>query len=190
MLRLRAIILRVVHRQTAASNSASPEIIGQHAFAAGSPTPMCTSPPNKSTHAPSFKVSIGQVSFPDGGQGFFVPGDGFVMTGGTVTGGMGTAGIGTEGIGTAGIGTDGGMGTDGMGTEGMGTTGGSLIGGLTTGGRVMGGFPMIGGRVMGPLGDLEPEPGLTFLGGLLPQEPQARMGEAEEMKSMQMRKRE
>ena len=85
---------------------------------------------------------------------------------------MGTDGIGTTGgMGTEGIGT-----TGGMGTEGIGTTGGILMG--------------MGGRVMGPLGDFEPEPGLVFLGGLPLHEPQPRMGEAEEMKSMQMRKRE
>ena len=227
MLRLRALILRVVQRQTAASNSASPEIIGQHALAAGSPTPMCTSPPNRSTHPPSFRVSIGQVSFPGGGgQGFF-PGDGFLMTGGAVTGGTVTGGMGTGGILIGGLmtggrsigGLTGGRGTGGILIGGLTTggrsiggftggrgTGGILIGGLTMGGRSMGGFTggrgtggiligglTTGGRVMGgtmgPLGDLEPEPGLTFLGGGLPQEPQPKMGAAVERKSMQTRSR-
>lgn len=134
---------------------------------------MCTNPPNRSTHPPNFNVSIGQVSFPEGGHGFLAPGDGFPITGGTgSTGGMGTLGRGTTG----------GMGTEGMGTAGIGTTGGMG----TTGGTLMG----MGGRVMGPLGDFEPEPGFVFLGGLPLHEPQPRMGEAEEMKSMQMRKRE
>lgn len=144
---------------------------------------MCTSPPNKFTHPPNFSVSIGQVSFPDGGQGFF-DGDGFGVTGGNVTGGNVTGGRGGRSTG----GLTGGRSIGGL------TMGGRVIGGLTAGGRSMGGLTMggreMGGRVMGPLGDFEPEPGLVFLGGLEPQEPQPKIGVAVERKSMEMRKRE
>lgn len=69
MLRLRTLSLRVVHKHTAASSSTSPASTGQHSFAAGSPSPMCTSPPRRSTHAPSLRASIGQVSAGGGGGG-------------------------------------------------------------------------------------------------------------------------
>lgn len=63
---------------------------------------MCTSPPNKSTHAPSFSVSIGHVAGAegvgvtgvtgvgvggDGGHGTLPVDGGFPMTGGRKTGG-------------------------------------------------------------------------------------------------------
>eukprot|EP01083_Nonionella_stella_P015388 43054_1 len=49
----------VVHKHSAASNSATPCISGQHWLTTGSPIPKCTKPPNKSTHAPSFNASKG-----------------------------------------------------------------------------------------------------------------------------------
>ena len=104
---------------------------------------------------------------------------GGVSTGGTVTGGTVTGG------------RIGGTVTGGTVTGGLigGTiTGGRVIGGFTIGGRVIGGFT-IGGRVTGgfttgPFGPL----GLCFEGGL-PQEPQPKMGVAEEIKSMEMKRR-
>lgn len=82
MLRLRTLSLRVVHRHTAASSSTSPASTGQHSFATGSPSPMCTSPPRRSTHAPSLRVSIGQV-LAGGGTGTGNGGGGQGLTAGT-----------------------------------------------------------------------------------------------------------
>ncbi|VFQ60570.1 unnamed protein product [Cuscuta campestris] len=61
----------VVQRHIPASTPASPFSAGQHAsFAPPCPIPMCTSPPSKSTHAPSFSASIGHVGcFAGGGHG-------------------------------------------------------------------------------------------------------------------------
>ncbi|GER51606.1 tRNA-splicing ligase RtcB homolog [Striga asiatica] len=78
--------LRVVHKQAAASNSTSPDSIGQHLFTAG---PMWTSPPSRSTHAPNFRVSMGQPPLAGGSLGTVVTGGlGFTVTGGT--GNLGT----------------------------------------------------------------------------------------------------
>ena len=124
-----------MHKQTAASISTSPWSTGQHSFTAGSPSPMCTNPPNRSTQAPSFSVSMGHVSVIGGdGQGF--PEGGFPVTGGSVTGGFPITG---------------GSVTGGTVTGGFPIIGGSVTGGFTMGGRVIGGV-MTGGRVMGPLG--------------------------------------
>lgn len=87
MLRLRSLSLRVVQRHTAASISRRPWSTGQHWFTTGPPTPMCTSPPSRSTHAPSFTVSMGQVACHAGGGGGRTTG-GFTM-GGTVIGPLG-----------------------------------------------------------------------------------------------------
>ncbi|KAK3039997.1 hypothetical protein RJ639_027187 [Escallonia herrerae] len=191
--------LRVVHKQTAASSSKSPPIMGQHSFAAGSPNPTCTNPPRRSTQAPSFSVSMGHVATfaGGGGQGFpGVPVDGGLRMGGSVTGGRVTGGRVTGGfmiggrtggrvIGGFTIGgrTTGGF-TIGGRTTGGRVTGGFTMGGRTTGGRVIGGFT-IGGRTMGPLGVL----GFLCLGWGLEQVGQPRMGVTEEMKSMEMRRR-
>jgi len=160
------LILRVVHKQTAASSSTSPVRTGQHWFTTGSPRPMCTSPPRRSTQAPSFSVSIGHVSLGDGGGGHGFPFGGFVVTGGTVIGGTVTGGSVTGGS----------------------VTGGFTIGGTGSGGRVTGGFTIggtgSGGSVIGALGVL----GCLFF-GCLPQEPQSRVGAAEEMKIMQRKRK-
>jgi hypothetical protein len=64
----------VVQRHTAASSSTSPSSTGQHLFTTGSPRPMCTSPPSRSTHAPSFSESAGHVG--DDGVGVGLGGGG------------------------------------------------------------------------------------------------------------------
>eukprot|EP00268_Persea_americana_P021354 TRINITY_DN212_c0_g1_i4.p1 TRINITY_DN212_c0_g1~~TRINITY_DN212_c0_g1_i4.p1 ORF type:complete len:133 (+),score=25.26 TRINITY_DN212_c0_g1_i4:513-911(+) len=121
-LMLRTLALMVVHKQTAASKSTSPWSTGQHVSLALLPIPMCTRPPNKSTHAPSLRVSMGHVSWPvggGGGHGFSLGGDGGLgTTGGYTTGGVGGL--------TGGVGTTGGYTTGGVGglTGGLGTTGG------------------------------------------------------------------
>lgn len=152
--------MRVVHKQTAASSSASPERTGQHWFTTGSPSPMCTNPPSRSTQAPNFSVSMGQVSLVGGvGQGFPLGG---LVTGGTVPGGRLIGGTVTGGR----------------------SMGGLTIGG-TTGGNLIGGFTR-GGKVMGPLGDFPL--GFRCLCAF-PHEPHPRIGVTEEMKSMQIKRR-
>ena len=114
MLRLRSLIFRVVQRHTAASSSASPCSTGQHSFTAGSPSPMWTNPPRRSTQAPSFNVSMGHVSleaglgFPGGG-GHGVPGLGGFVTGGLTMGGIVTGGLTMGGTVTGGTLTPGGL---------------------------------------------------------------------------------
>ncbi|RWR80662.1 hypothetical protein CKAN_00931400 [Cinnamomum micranthum f. kanehirae] len=60
---------------------------------------MCTSPPSKSTHSPSFNASMGQVVGAEGGggQGGFVTG-GVTMGGGTMMGGLIIGGFVTGGF--------------------------------------------------------------------------------------------
>ncbi|KAL4571449.1 hypothetical protein LXL04_018209 [Taraxacum kok-saghyz] len=65
-LRFKRLTFRVVHTQTAASSSAYPPITAQHLFSLGSPNPMSTNPPRRSTQALNFRVSIGHVA---GGTG-------------------------------------------------------------------------------------------------------------------------
>lgn len=101
---LRSFALIVVQRQSAASASTSPCSTGQQVSLALVPIIRCPRPPNKSTHAPSFKVLIGHVSFCFGGGG---GGHGVSIGGGLI------------------IGTIGGLGTIG---------GSGLIGGYTMGG--------------------------------------------------------
>lgn len=156
--------------------------MGQHSFAAGSPSPICTNPPSRSTHAPSFSASIGHVATggdtAGGGGGHGVPG-GLGLTGGST--GTGGRGIGGRVIGGLVI-------------------GGRITGGLTIGGRVTGGFTIggrvTGGRVVGLGGDfgvlglgLGLGLGLWWWEGSLPQGTQSRIGVAEEMKNMEMRRR-
>ncbi|KAJ7956743.1 Transmembrane protein [Quillaja saponaria] len=146
MLRLRSLSLRVVQRHTAASSSASPANTGQHSLTAGSPSPMWTNPPRRSTQAPNFKVSIGQVAFAGGenGGGYSFPPllGGFRIGGrGRVTGGFRIGGSVTGGRVTGGF-------TIGGSVPGGRVTGGFRIGGSVTGGRVTGGFT-IGGSVPG-----------------------------------------
>jgi hypothetical protein len=97
----------VVQRQTAASSSTSPSSTGQHLFTTGSPSPTCTSPPSRSTHAPIFRESAGHVA-DEGGVGVaggggghgtllpppggYVPGGGMVEGGPVVGGGYVTGG--------------------------------------------------------------------------------------------------
>lgn len=171
---------------------------------------MCTSPPRRSTQAPSFNVSIGQVSLDAGGGGHgfagLEPDGGFDMiggrpiggrptTGGTVTGGTVTGGTVTGGLtgGTVTGGTlMGGLTTGGRVTGGT-VTGGTLIGGLTIGGRVTGGTLIggftIGGKVMGLLGGDDLDLGFLYFGEGFPQDPQPRMGVTEDTRRMQMRRR-
>lgn len=105
MLMLRSLALMVVQRQMAASKSTSPWSTGQHVALALLPIPMCTRPPRTSTHAPSFKVSMGHVSCALGGDGDGGGGHGVSVGGGfgvTVGGGGGTT--------TGGFGVEGGLG--------------------------------------------------------------------------------
>lgn len=60
--------LRAVQRQTAASRSANPSSKGQHLPEEG-PTARLTSPPRRSTQAPSFNVSLGHLAPPAGFTG-------------------------------------------------------------------------------------------------------------------------
>lgn len=112
-----------MHRHTAASKSRSPESNGQHVCLALPPIPICISPPSTSTHAPSFKASMGHVCCAggdgDGGDGVGVGGGG-----GHGVGGVGVGGVGVGGVGVGGVGV-GGVGTGGVGVGGDGTTGGS-----------------------------------------------------------------
>ncbi|TYH62119.1 hypothetical protein ES332_D07G097200v1 [Gossypium tomentosum] len=57
----KSLALIVVQRQMAASKSNSPCSTGQQVSLALLPIPMCTKPPNTSTHAPSLRVSMGHV---------------------------------------------------------------------------------------------------------------------------------
>lgn len=86
---LSSLSLMVVHKHTAASNSTSPESSGQHLLTTGSPRPMCTRPPSRSTQAPSLSESTGHVSVGgDGGGGHGVlPVPGGVVGGPTTGGG-------------------------------------------------------------------------------------------------------
>lgn len=135
-----------MQRQAAASTSTRPLSIGQHLLTAGSPNPIFTKPPNKSTHAPNFSVSIGHVAFPVPGGDLWLPGGGGQSfppeLGGFVPGGRRGPTIGNGGSGNVGSPPTGGMGnppTGGMGsppTGGMGSppTGGSGSSGTVTGG--------------------------------------------------------
>jgi len=108
----------VVQRQTAASKSTSPARTGQHVCLALPPIPMWMRPPNTSTHAPSFRESMGHVGCAGGGYG-------------TTGGGGGGHGVSLGGLGGV---TVGGVGT----TGGTGTTGGYTMGGFGTYGGVTG----------------------------------------------------
>lgn len=160
-----------MQRQAAASTSTRPLSNGQHLLTAGSPRPIFTKPPNKSTHAPNFSVSIGHVAFPLPDGGLWLPGGGghpFPPVAGGFSpggrrgptignGGSGSVGPTTGGMGspdTGGIGSPdtGGMGTFGTVTGGMGSpdTGGMGspdTGGMGTFGTVTGGMgsPVTGG---------------------------------------------
>lgn len=168
---LSSLALMVVQRQSAASTPASPSSSGQQVLFAF-PILRCTSPPSRSTHAFSLRVSTGHVFFFAGGAHPGVRTTGGVptvgvVTGGRVTGGRVTGGRVTGGSFTGGFVTTGGRVTGGSVTGGFVTTGGRV-----TGGRVTGGRPMVGV----PLPDL--------LGGL--QVPQASANGVEEMKIMSM----
>lgn len=77
-----------VQRHIAASKSASPCSNGQHLSLALSPRPMWIKPPSTSTHAPSFRASMGQVCC-FGGGGYLTLGGGV----GTTVGGGGDLGF-------------------------------------------------------------------------------------------------
>ncbi|GER28035.1 amino acid adenylation domain-containing protein [Striga asiatica] len=69
----KTLALIAVHKQTAASRSASPWIRVQHGVFGGVPIVMSINPPSKSAHTPNFSVSLGQVALPwlgpAGGEG-------------------------------------------------------------------------------------------------------------------------
>ncbi|KAJ9549917.1 hypothetical protein OSB04_022460 [Centaurea solstitialis] len=58
----KTLALIAVHRQTAASVSASPWSRVQHGLDDSEPTTTPIKPPSRSAHTPSFKVSLGQVA--------------------------------------------------------------------------------------------------------------------------------
>lgn len=177
-LMLSSLALMVVQRQSAASTPASPSSSGQQVLVAF-PMLRCTSPPSRSTHPFSLRVSTGHVFFFAGGAHPGWPTVGGVTTGGSVTGGSVTGGRVTGGSFTGGFTTTGGSLTGGFVTTGgrfiggFVTTGGRVTGGSVTGGRVTGGTPMVG---VLPLPDLR--------GGL--QVPQASANGVEEMEIMSM----
>nr|XP_018678508.1 PREDICTED: uncharacterized protein LOC108952280 isoform X4 [Musa acuminata subsp. malaccensis] len=168
----RTFSLMVVHRHTAASISTSPCSKGQHWFAAGSPAPMCTRPPRRSTHAPILSVSTGQVGDAGGLVGGGAVTGGFPMTGGTVMGGTVIGGLPRTG-GTV-------MG--GLPMTGGTVMGGTVIGGTVMGGIVIGGFPVEGGFGLWCCLYLG---GLDLDGGQMSQET---MEETEESKIMKVRR--
>jgi hypothetical protein len=101
--------LRVVHRHRAASRSATPCNSGQHLAFASRPIPTCINPPRRSTHAFSFKASIGQYC-PAGGVG------GLGVGAGGVGVGYGAGGVGVGvGYGAGGVGVGVGYGAGGVG---------------------------------------------------------------------------
>ncbi|CAN1169288.1 hypothetical protein LINPERPRIM_LOCUS19722, partial [Linum perenne] len=72
--------LITVHKHSAASTSASPLINAQHSLEGGVPITRWTSPPRRSTQAPSFNVSFGHLG---GGAGAGIgTGGGVVVAGG------------------------------------------------------------------------------------------------------------
>ncbi|KAB2073563.1 hypothetical protein ERO13_A07G084327v2 [Gossypium hirsutum] len=121
----KSLALIVVQRQMAASKSNSPCSTGQQVSLALLPMPMCTKPPNTSTHAPSLRVSMGHVCCAGGGGG----GHGVSGEGGFTIGGVGGFTIGGDGGGRIG-------GVGGFTIGGLGWTGGfgGSIGGDMTGG--------------------------------------------------------
>ncbi|TYI55916.1 hypothetical protein E1A91_D11G173100v1 [Gossypium mustelinum] len=121
ILMFKSLALIVVQRQIAASKSSNPRSTGQHVSLALLPIPMCTKPPNTSTHAPSLRVSMGHVCCAGGG--------------GYSTGGGGGQGVSTGGgFTTGGLGYTGGVGVGGFTMGGLGYTGGFGTGGFTMGG--------------------------------------------------------
>ena len=188
--------MRVVQRQAAASTSTRPLSNGQHLLTAGSPSPIFTKPPNKSTQAPNFSVSIGHVAFPPPDGGFTLPGGGGqsfppvaggVVPGGRIgptigKGGNGRLGPTTGGMGSPEIGGRGSLGTVTGGTGSLGTvTGGTGSLGTVTGGTGSLGTVTGGTGSLGALGECFPP-----FRGL--QEPHAR--ECWGRLIMQMRKRQ
>ncbi|GAA0150814.1 hypothetical protein Leryth_013245 [Lithospermum erythrorhizon] len=84
--------LRAVHKQTAASTSASPLRREQHGSTGGEPRLRLSNPPSKSAHTPSLSVSVGHfASF-----GGVVGGVAFDGVGGHAGGGFGF-GLGHDG---------------------------------------------------------------------------------------------
>ncbi|KAF5943507.1 hypothetical protein HYC85_017584 [Camellia sinensis] len=61
--------LIAVQRQTATSKSTKPASTAQHWLEGGEPMTRLTTPPRRSTQAPSFNVSIGQKGFTGGAAG-------------------------------------------------------------------------------------------------------------------------
>ncbi|CAA6661442.1 unnamed protein product [Spirodela intermedia] len=90
-LRLSSLARMVVQRQTAASSPTRPWISGQHFSFTSLPIITCTRPLSRSTHAPSFRASIGHC--PTAGDG---GGDGPTGGAGGATGATGGDGAGNE----------------------------------------------------------------------------------------------
>lgn len=104
----------VVQRHNAASKSTSPSSTGQQVSLALLPIPICIRPPNKSTHAPSFRVSMGQVCCAGDGGGHSGGGGGGGGGHGVSVGGAG--GFTGTGDGIVTIGGGGGVMVGGFGT--------------------------------------------------------------------------
>lgn len=131
MFMFRSLALIAVHKHKAASKSASPCSTGQHLSVAPEPMPMWIRPPNKSTHASSFRVLMGHVGALGGGGGHGTSGAGGMTFGG---GGGTTFGGGGVTFGGEGGTTLGGGGGLTFGGGGGGFTFGGRCGGLTFGG--------------------------------------------------------
>lgn len=100
--------LMAVQRHNAASKSTNPSSKAQHLLEGGVPITRLTRPPRRSTHTPSFKVSLGHLAGVVGGAIGVVGGGAIGVVGGAIGGGsMGAAG------GGLGLGTSGGLGMQG-----------------------------------------------------------------------------
>lgn len=137
----KALALMVVQRHSAASRSARPSSTGQHWYVTSPPMMTCTSPPRRSTHASSFRVSMGHVgALGGGGHGTEVGGGrlgvGYVGGGGEL--GVGYVGGGGGGLGDF-LGGGGGVGVFFGGGGGHGVVAGGGGGGVFLGGGGGGG---------------------------------------------------
>ncbi|XP_043810419.1 keratin, type II cytoskeletal 1-like [Manihot esculenta] len=97
--------LMVVQRQTAASKSTRSFKRLQHGVVGGLPIVMPNKPFNRSTHTPSFNVSLGQAPFDGAGDGSVGVGDGLLGVGDGLLGvGVFGVGDGLLGVGVFGVG--------------------------------------------------------------------------------------
>ncbi|KAH7845438.1 hypothetical protein Vadar_001967 [Vaccinium darrowii] len=98
--------LMAVQRHNATSKSANPSSKAQHLLEGGVPITTPTTPPRRSAHTPSFRVSLGHVA-----------GGGAIAGGGSLGAGGGFGG-GSLGAGGGSLGVGGGFGGDSLGAGG------------------------------------------------------------------------